>query len=695
MSVPWAAQVLLSGVYTNLPLFAEPAKIVRGRQPYGPWPRSTTFDFVINNDSLDYDPSRPASLLYGKASRNARVRIRPSGAVSRVYGEAEWRPERTTEHVPGSGRGKASVFVTANGLLNRLALWEDLVKSPMFSTISARTTSIGHWDLEGGRDSTRLSNSKIGGVGGTLTGVTLGEDDAPLGAASSAKISDGSRMAGTFANASTTAGWQVSWSFRADALPPSATYVELFRFTAANGYLYKFWVDNIGFDMQVFDSDGVLLTDQAILFGAGAAPTTWLTMRLAVEQIAGNVSWNWAWYAQELSVFYLVTGSFAGNVSRPTFWFQEGNATTANWHLSHIFGVTGLTNDLMSSDSRKVFNGYKGERALTRFLRVLSDAGLARFAIGSAAETQPMGAQKPATLVDILKDIRSTEDADISDERLDIALTMRTRRNTATLTPALALTHGTGGDLSGYVKVIGSEGVANRVTAKNATGSEVTLVLETGPLSVLPPPDGVGEKRAQIDVSVDDESSQLEDIANWHLAKGTLEVPRYQSITIDLLAKPGLQTSCGSVREGDLITVTGLEADLVRLLVVGIEESGAADRWDITYLCEPWDVYDTGIWDDASFIWGSRTSRLNGAHTSTDLTLDLMTDDLDDAWSTAFTGDLMIAGERVTVSVMGAVTGAGPYLQTATCSARSVNGIVKPQLDQASVMLADNKRWGL
>jgi hypothetical protein len=692
VSVNWQLQALIDGVYTTLPSLAEPARITRGVLPYGSWPRATEFEFVINNDSLDYDPSRPAALLYGKAGRNTRVRISPNAGANRVYGEATWRPERTLEHKPGQGFGKASVYVTGNGLLNRLALWEDVVRSPMYSTISARAASIGHWDLEGGNGATRLSNTRPGGVGGTLTGVTMGEDEAPLGAASSARIADGSRMAGTFANASTSAGWQVSWSFQAKSLPTSpGVFFEFFRFTTANGYKYVFLCSPTSFWMHVEDSTAAVLADEIFTFGSGATPTNWMTMRLAVEQIGGNVSWNWAWYMQEMSIFYVPVGTFAGVVSRPTFWFQEGNAVTADWHFSHIFGVTGLTDDLMSTLSRQVFNGYKGERALTRFFRVLLALGITRYGIGTEAESAPMGAQKPATVIDILKEIRATEDGDISDERLDIALTMRTRRNTATITPAIALA---ATDLSGYVKVIGSEGVANRVTAKNVDGSEVTLSLSSGPMSTLPPPNGVGEKRQQIDVSVDDETAQLEDIANWHLAKGTIEGPRYSSISVDLIANPGISGTAGNVREGDLITVTGLEPDLLRLLVVGIEQTGSATSWDITWLCEPYDVYNTGIWDDASFIWGARTSRLNGAHTAGDVTLDLTTDDPADVWSTAFTGDLIIAGERVTVTAMGAASGSGPYLQTATV-VRAVNSIVKAQLDQASVMLFDNKRWGL
>lgn len=67
----------------------------------------------------------------------------------------------------------------------------------------------------------------------------------------------------------------------------------------------------------------------------------------------------------------------------------------------------------------------------------------------------------------------------------------------------------------------------------------------------------------------------------------------------------------------------------------------------------------------------------------------------DEAWSTtAEPYDLLIAGERVTVTSMGARTGTpGDWEQQATVT-RSVNGVVKAQVVGASVKAAGAKRWG-
>lgn len=696
----YTLQVDLDGTFTNVPLFATPVTIERGMEAYGEWPGKSGFTCEIADDTYQYDPSRPTSLLYGVAGRNAKVRIRPN-ANSYLYAEAQkWTPQRTPDHVPGAGQGRSGVLLAAEGLLSRIGRWEDPLDSPMYRTIAGRSTSAGHWSMEDGRGATRLDNSLAGGVGGVAqNGAELGDDEAPAGAGSSARIADGSRLAGTFATMSTSAGWQVSWAFRADALPPTAVGVELFRVRTANGYVWTWFVDNTSFYMQVRDSDGTLIEDDGYIYGSGAAPdANWLTMRIAVEQVAGNVSWNWAWYAQDLDVFYVPTGSFAGVISRPVSWEQNGNATTEGWWFCHVFGVTSLVDDLMSAANRNVFNGYNGETAIDRYYRLMSEAGLTRYGIGTASDSQPMGPQKPKTLLELLKEVRDTEWADLSDERLDVATTIRGRREMENQTPVLELTHVAApagpGDLAGWVKVVGTDGIANRINVRNAAGGEVTLELESGPLSTQPPPAGIGALKKQIDVSVADTDAQLKNIANWHLARLTLDGPRYTEITLDLNASPALLVPARGVREGDLITVDGLEADQVRLLVVGIERSLTSGTDRITYRTEPYDLYDIGVWDDPSFVWDAKYSTLDGDHTDTDNTLLLSASRITSVWSTAFTGDLMIAGERVTVTSMGAASGTGPWTQTATV-VRSVNGVVKALPDDAAVVRADARRWGL
>lgn len=685
-------QAELSGVFTDVPLMATPVKITRGHEPFGTWPRPSQIQCEIDNDTLNYDPSRPTSLLYGVAGRNTQVKIRPHGSTYLWAEASTWTPQRTPDHVAGQSRGRSSTVLVAEGLLRRIGLWSDPLRSPMYRTNSTRSTSIGHWSLEDDQDATALANSYTGGVRGQVKGApTLADSEAPQGAASSIKVTSSSLLAGTFASASTTAGWQVYFAFKLPATPGSATYGTLLRWTTSNGYTWLAEVNNTAYRYTVTDSDGSSLLSYAVLHG-GRTPDQWLTMRIKSSVSGGTVTVEPAWYAQGDSSEVGGTTTFSGSVGALRTWAQDGNSVVTGGWFSHVGGVTGTSDSLVGSDAQQVFNGYSGEAAGTRFLRIMTEQGLTRYMIGTASDSMPMGPQKVGTLLDVLREIRETEDGRIDDERFDIALTMTTRRALYNQTAGLALTYPT--HIYAYEKEIGDLNTHNQVTAKNAAGGEATVTRESGPMSIEVPPDGVGLYPFSVNVSVDDEND-LDDIAHWHLAKGTLELPLYRSITLNLTASPALLSSAVGLREGSYITVTGLEAETVHLLVVGIVREITPGVETITFQCEPYDPYILGIWDNASFRWDSATSTLAAGYTASQTSWSVQCTDPNDVWSTTATPyDWLVGGERVTVTAMGAASGSGPYTQTATVT-RAVNGVSKAQTSGTAIHLADAKRWGL
>lgn len=691
-----ALQLFLGGVWTSVPIRASPVTILRGHDPFGQWPRPTTINAEIINESQAYDPSRPTSLLYRAAGRNTRARIQPSG-TTRVWGEvAEWKPEETIDFVPGV-RGRASVMVTAAGLLRRLGTWSDLLRSPMWRTASERTTSVGHWPLEEGSGATSISNTLANRPSGTVRGaVSFGESDRPFGAASTAKVVSGSQLTGVFLpSASTSAGWQVFFSMRLPQLPPDATYRLFFRWTTSNGYTWFWDVNNGSYRINVRDDDGTLLFTTNVTFGAGAEPNKWVTFRCKASVSAGTVTIEPAWYAQGAPSVFGTSGTFAGSVGRLSQWWQEGNSITDGAWFSHIGGVTGVADNLTGGEAVRTFNGHLGESASSRYNRVMREAGLQKFTISGGYSTDAMGPQQPGTLLDVLKEVRSTDGGRIDDERLDIALTMTIRKALYNQAATLALTYP--GHVYALRKEIADRGSANRVTVSNLTGGEFTAVRLSGPMSVQAPPAGIGDEPKLVEVNLANDAL-LPDLANWYLARGTLERPVYAEVTVDLVRNPGLVAAAIAVREGNMITLAGVEPDLVRLLVVGMREEQTSGTWRMTYQCEPYDVFWIGIWDDPSFRWDSRTSTLQAGYSAGATSMVITFTDRTDAWSVGTNPgglyDLMIAGERVRVTTMGAVSGSGPWTQTATV-VRAVNGVSKAQLAGSEVHVYDARRWGL
>jgi hypothetical protein len=303
-----------------------------------------------------------------------------------------------------------------------------------------------------------------------------------------------------------------------------------------------------------------------------------------------------------------------------------------------------------------------------------------------------MGRQKPGKLLDLITECVVSEDGILYDEPTGIALMMRMNANLLNSTPVLNLTYGV--DVSPpLTKVIDDVDVANDITVTNWDGTEVRVEQTSGALSTAAPPSGVGRYKRPLAVnllSVD----QMVDRGSWELAKGTLDRPRYQSVVVNLLAFPSYRSTVNAMRPGDWITVSGFEADTIYLMVVQIQRGGDAAQDTATLKCVPAEVFQVLRAETAGYLAGSASTTLGAGATSTATSLTFSTVSVRDVWSTTSEPyDVLVAGERMTVTNMTSASGTGPYTQTATVT-RSVNGIVKAQLSNAAVQIFQPKRFG-
>jgi hypothetical protein len=685
-------QILLDGVWTSIDAFSKrPVQIQRGLAADADWPGITRVAAELDNRDLSLDPSHPESVLYGLAGRNTLVRVR-MGTTNRTWAEAtSWRPTRTIDHIPGGVRGRAAVDLTAEGVLGRISRWTEELRSPMYRTISARPTSLGHWSFEDGRDATSVSNSLAGAPAGQFTGdVTLGGDEAPLGASSSLQIGSGSRVFGRFRSASTTAGWQVSFAYYLPNIT-TATYYEVVSWRATNGWTWRWSTNNANYSIDIVNDAGSTIVSVQQGHG-GAGPADWVTVKVKASVSGGTVTYEPSWYRQgETAVGY--TDTVSGTVGALTSWIIDANAGNENGFVSHLFGVTGGTDSLDNDTARAVFNGYRGEAGYNRFARLCGEVGVTAYQIGGDPGTQLMGPQTADTPIALLREIVDTDDLMISDTTGDVAVTIRARRSLLDQTPALALTFGV--DVAGFEKLIGAQGVTNIVTLSNRTGGDYTLALESGPMSTAPSPDGIGEERQRVDVNVADEGSQLPDLAGWHLAKGTLDGPRYTQVTVNLVANPEHETACQGMRLGDVISIDAIEPDPVMLLVVGFTEIVGHDSRVFVFDTEPYAPYQAGRYDDSRFRYDVAHSTLATGRDTTQTSWAVTGPTLSDTWSTtAVPYDVFAGGERLTVTAATSPAGSGPFTQTLTVT-RSVNGIVKSHLAGTSIRVATPGRYAL
>jgi hypothetical protein len=692
MSQDLDLQILLDGVWTSVGTFSKkPVQISRGHGANADWPGITRIDAELDNRDLSLDPSRPESPLYGLAGRNTLVRVR-MGTTNRTWAEAtSWRPTRTIDHIPGGVRGRAAVDLVAEGVLGRVTRWTEALRSPMYRTISARPTSLGHWSLEDGRDATSVSNSLAGAPAGKFSGdITLGSDESPLGASSALQIGTGGLVFGRFRSASSTAGWQVSFAYYLPGIT-TATYYEVISWRTTNGWTWRWSTNNANYSIDVTNDAGTTIVSVQQGHG-GAGPADWVTVKVKVSVSGGTVTYEPSWYRQgETAVGY--TDTVAGTAGALTSWIVAANAGNTNGYISHIFGVTGGTDSLDNDTARAVFNGYTGEPGYNRFARLAGELGITAYQIGGDPGTQLMGPQGADTPINLFREIVDTDDLVISDTTSDVAMTIRARRSLLDQTPALALTFGV--DVAAFDKLIGAQGVTNVVTMSNRAGGDYTVALESGPMSVQPSPAGIGEERQRVDVNVADEGSQLPDLAGWHLAKGTLPEPRYTSVTVNLVANPEHEGACQGMRLGDVISIDQIEPYLVELLVVGITEVIGHDSRVFVFDTEPYTPYRAGRWSDSRFRYDVAHSTLATGRDSTQTSWPVTGPTLSDTWSTtAVPYDVLIGGERVTVTAATAPAGSGPFTQTLTVT-RSVNSVVKAHADGDSIHVATPGRYAL
>lgn len=663
--------------------------------------RPTKVTCRINNVTDDYRPTNPTAAVYGVAGRNTPFAVTCESSTRALCEASSWQPDQDLGFNAAAGRGLRWVDLEAQGLLRRIGQWTEPLRSAMYRQVNQFSTLTGFWPLDDGRDSTQLINV-TSGPDGAFSGVTLGDAESPGGGATSVKQTAAGLISGTFLPASNAAGWQISVAFKLPAIPSSGTGQPFFQWYMANGDRWTLSANNASYTVDVITQAGVSLLSSVVGFGTGAEPNKWITMRMRCAQSGANVDWQWAWYAEGAPVVWGTSGLYAGAVSALNKWRAYGQPITDGAWYAYVYGVTGVADDLLSAGITASFNGFPGERAGARFLRLMSENGLTGRVVGSSTTTAPMGPQRPDTLINLIKECADTEDALVFDRRDGIGVDFRTRNSRYGQTPVLALTFGPDVQQP-MIEQLSDLGVTNSVAITNRGGGTASAVRTTGPLSVLPPPDGVGEYKGGSDlkINVANEAAQLQNTANWYLSRGTVEGSRYPSVTVDLQASPALRTAACLLDVGDLLRITGRDPDPIDLQVIGISETIGTHRQTLTFTCIPGAIFQqVGLYNNTFTRYDSRATTLNAGVTSTATTLVLTFPTPSDAWSRTAANqpyDLMIAGERIRVPVggMGAVAGSGPYTQTITGAVRSINGVVKAQLAGAPVHTADVARYAL
>lgn len=671
----------------------DPIVIKRGQSDEGSAFRPCSITCQLDNATDKYRTSNPVSPLYGLAGRNTPLRVKVGGTVRGVVEASSWATDQTQDFRQTPRRGKAWADVAGGGLLQRIGQWTEPLRSPFYTYNAALTTLAGYWPMEDARGTTKAATPVAGAENTTLLGVSFDSQQRPPGSGPVADVvlQDASTFRFTGGSASSTSGWQYSVVVNMASL--GGSFFTPISLLMQDGSFVTFSLDDAAKNTVLIAADASSTTRFS---STNAWPTgyqwagRWIMLYVEATYSGGTTTITAGYRGIDETSWHFPSGTYSGATSSLAKAFCSGLPESSSF--GHVTGTVGTSEDLSSSDRFTAFRGHPGETAAVRFGRLCDLKGIPYYVSNGWADSMPMGPQPVDTFPNLLKEIVDTEDGLLFDYGTELRLYFLCRADRYNQTPALALTPT---DLPALpVEVTDDLNVHNLVTASQRDGGDATAEDSTGPLGTASPPTGVGEYKQTIDVNLDDPDDELPQVANWWLRRGTVNLPRFPQVTIDLGAKPSLITSVESVDIGDVITISGFREYTIRLYVLGWTETIGTHTRTITFTCAPDQQFQVGVYDSTSSRWDLRTSVLNAAKDATTTSMTFK-QTANESWSTTSTPyDLMLGGERITVTSMLARSGTGPWLQAATV-VRSVNGVVKAHSANEEVHLATPGRWAL
>lgn len=683
-------------------------------------PRPTSITMRLNNATDMYRTTNPMSPLYGKAGVNTPLRVTVAGEHRGMAEISSWKAGQTRDFRRNPKRGKAWVDIEAGGVLQRVNQWTEPLLSP-FRRYNDRIPAqyvIGYWPCEQSRGSTSLISNTPGTSRHIMIGTApdsqyrppsssplmdIGEDPAQLGAYFVPNGTSDSR-----------AGWQVSWVARYE--PLVAGEQDIFDWKTADGTAYGLYLNPDTSQVLLYSSrnGAPILNGDATSYGTYDW-SQWTLFTIDMRDDGGVqsiISVNWTNYDGTQSGFYDV--ALGGEVTSSLVWWDMSpfSGVPPGSTVGHVIGVnvdadTGAADgaDLFNGPRREAWYGYLGETAGDRFTRIMDELGLDWAMNGDPALSVPMGPQPADTVANILREIRDTEDGLLFEARgaLNIVFNLKSWRYNQTIGGAAnhyvltlnALANPTG--LTNLpAEVTDDLNIHNLVTVAQRDGGQFTVEDSTTTMGTQPPPDGRGEYRQTVDVNVANPATDLEQQAHWWLNRGTVDLPRFPQVVVNVAALDAADAlDVGPASIGNIIEITNYREYTIRLFVIGYTEVLGTHSRTITYACAPDRQFVVGVYDDPGKRYDSRTTTLAVTSAPLSTTLSLTFTDPQDRWSQTSAYDVLCSGELIGIPIggMSAVSGTGPYTQTATGVLRSRNDVVKTLLAGAPVRVATPARY--
>lgn len=607
--------------------------------------------------------------------------------------------------------------VTAAGAFRRLGSGRSPVDSTLrrFWTKDTSVAPIAYWPCEEGRSATQVESGLAGGFPMVSTAGSVGNGTPRYGVDTTFASSEpllqcvNSPLAGTVRTAPDTGFLQLVWMM---TLPQSGlvdldTLVEM-RTTGTVSRWQIDWRTGGGLTLRWFDRANVAIADTgSIAFGYAGGQK--LVMSLELTQSGANVNYVLkGGRIEDFQAFFDSTtwggGLTSGTVVSQTFEhayavFLDTDGELPGVGLGHV-GVTSAYLDLSVFGLQQT--AYVHERAHIRATRLATENDYAIFArryddraANALAQTAPMGPQLPKKLLDLIEECAVADNAIYAEHRGNTFAFFRPGYMLANQNPTLSL------DVVGSQIAVVPDPVdddsdlVNLITAAQPEGSEIVLEQTTGRLSTAPPESGgvgIYDQDTTLNVHY---VRNLYIAGSWLLHLGTADLARYPKLTVYRHDPEitGTQKAIDllDVDLGDLIAVAHLDHGNTRsLMALGYTENITALTHQLTFNCAPGEPWRTGRVGSSGHKVDTGNSTLASSATTTATSLSVASNGSSPRWidsatyASEFPFDVMVAGERMTVTAISGTS--SPQTFTVT---RSVNAVVKAQASGAALALAD------
>lgn len=641
----------------------------RGQTSEGQSPVPGVCSFQLNNQNGDFSPANPLSPYYGKIGRNTQIRISvPKGddKAYRFWGQIPSWPESWDV----TGRD-VWVDISAAGILRSLNQSSTPFRSTLYRGLmspAVTTTPVGYWTLEDMSAATSLASALSGGSPMRITGTPTLSSDTGFNCSAALPVMAGASFTGTVPKYTVTGQSQVRFLMYLPTPPPDGT--QLIKCGTTGGTIPYWCVTyNTGgaLSLKGFDTDGltVLVSSGPIAFAVDGQR---ILVSMELTQSGANISWSLGTIYASNGTSTAVPSSFATQtVGRITSVTVTPGQTITDGVFGHVSVQPDVT---ILGDIAKQVAAFTSETVSGRLGRICAEQGINYTNVG-ALSTDLMGPQLPGTFMALVQECVEVDQGILFERETAFGLAYKSRASLYSRSPVISLSY-SGSQLSQVpIPVPDDQNTKNTWTVSRLNGSSATSVQQDGPLSVLDPPLGVGPSYSDsitLNVKAD---SDLAQHASWRVHLGTVDEPRYPSMSVNLSrsAMVPSRLKALNVLFGSRLAMTDLPGRLgddVSQLVIGIQETITFFEHKITFVGQPESPYHVGV--IGTTRKNSGTSYLNGDMTPTSSALSIAVPATSAPWTNSPADAPFLVecgGEVMRVdSVDVSIRNANPYLDT-------------------------------